>query len=397
MLRDDLVTQIVPILGRSLDLGFNVFDVMHHGTHEKQISNVFGWLLDVGGTHNLHDRFVRIFVDEVNQAEPEATPFPADNYRVRQEVNTSPVGDEADIADLVLDNRTVRLVIENYFTSDGHGHGYERYLRYSRKDGRYGAVVLLCRDEDRSRQSDGWENARVLTYSRLIDRLHAEIRPDSRYKRENPDVVGFIEQMHRKFVSERGIVGERDVLRFVTAMCDTGEAERYGWQRQEEVAERFASDVAVQARERFVEGRELLQRLKGLLRTFGNGPLREQLDLSLSGSHLGRVAATFSGVHQWTVNFELTESSTDGADFQLMFGPTAWFANEKDPYWERRPDHGSTDYSRVYVTHVRARVLRASAVTLQEVLDGLEPGDTRLHDAIIGLLSEDSTVIEDRT
>ena len=38
----DLVTELLPILGRSLDVGFNVFDVMHHGTHEKQISNVFG-------------------------------------------------------------------------------------------------------------------------------------------------------------------------------------------------------------------------------------------------------------------------------------------------------------------------------------------------------------------
>src|SRR5690625_123202 len=122
MLRDDLVTQIVPILGRSLDLGFNVFDVMHHGTHEKQISNVFGWLLDVGGTHNLTDKFVRIFVDEVNRARPEIPPFPNGGYRVRQEVNTASGHDEADIADLVLESNTARLVVENFYTSDGHGH-----------------------------------------------------------------------------------------------------------------------------------------------------------------------------------------------------------------------------------------------------------------------------------
>lgn len=37
----DLVTALLPVLHRSLDARFNVFDVMHHGTHEKQISNVF--------------------------------------------------------------------------------------------------------------------------------------------------------------------------------------------------------------------------------------------------------------------------------------------------------------------------------------------------------------------
>jgi len=50
---EDLVTQLLPTLARSLDASFNVFDVMHHGTHEKQVSNVFRWLLDAEGTHGL--------------------------------------------------------------------------------------------------------------------------------------------------------------------------------------------------------------------------------------------------------------------------------------------------------------------------------------------------------
>ena len=247
-LTDDLVTEMLPILGRSLDLGFNVFDVMHHGTHEKQISNVFAWLLDVGGTHYLGDRFVRIFIDEVNQSRPDSAPFPYDGYEVRQEVNTASVLGAADIADIVLDSSAARLVVENYYTSDGHGHSYEDYLAYSASDDRQGEVVLLCRDEDRSRQSDGWENARILTYSTLIDRLHSEVAADPGYQKENPDALSFIEQLHRKFVSERGRVKEPDVLKFVTVMCDTGEAERFGWKGQDAVAEQFASDVAVQAR-----------------------------------------------------------------------------------------------------------------------------------------------------
>lgn len=32
----DLVSRLLPVLGRSLEAGFNVFDVMHHGLHEKQ-------------------------------------------------------------------------------------------------------------------------------------------------------------------------------------------------------------------------------------------------------------------------------------------------------------------------------------------------------------------------
>ena len=65
---DDLVTGLLPGLGESSKAGFNVFDVMRHGTHEKQISNAFGWLLDAEGTHNLGDLFQRVFVEELNLA-----------------------------------------------------------------------------------------------------------------------------------------------------------------------------------------------------------------------------------------------------------------------------------------------------------------------------------------
>src|SRR5690606_17423947 len=142
------------------------------------------------------------------------------------------------------------------------------YLEFSRREGRPGAVVLLCRDEDRSRQAYGWENAAVLTYSSLIRSLSDVVDGDVRYQRRNPHAYAFIKQMHRKFVSEGGLVGEQDVLRFVTAMCDTGEANRYGQVPRDVAAEQFASDLAVQARERFDEGHKLLQRIKGLLRDF---------------------------------------------------------------------------------------------------------------------------------
>ena len=384
----DLVTKLLPILGRSLDLGFNVFDVMHHGTHEKQLSNVFGWLLDIGGTHNLGDKFLRIFVDEANKAMPGQPPFLDGDYRVQQEVNTAAEVGGVDIADLVLENKTARLVVENYFTSDGHGHSYERYLEYSCRGGRQGAVVLLCREEDRNRLSHGWEHSRVLTYNTLIDRLHALVVSDTPYQRENPEAYSFIEQMHRKFVSERNLVRDRDVLEFVTAMSDTGEARRFGWQRQDEVAEQFASDVALQARQRFVEGRELLQRVKGMLQAFGAGPLRDQLNASLGPEQVRKVSATYAGIYQWTINFDINGSGNiaSGPQIQLKFGPTAWFAMEQDPHWIDPNESRNVDYSYLIISRPDTQILQQSTVTLQDVLDGLEPTDSRLHDEIIRLL-----------
>ena len=263
-MHDDLVTALVPVLGRSLDNDFNVFDVMHHGLHEKQISNVFRWLLETEGTHGFGDRFVRIFIDEVSRTSDGREPLRDDGYWVRQEVNTSVAGDGADIADLVLENDDAVLVVENYFTSDGHGHSYCHYRKFAERDGRRGVVVLLCRDEDRSLQTLGWQHAVVLTYRRLVDRLHVALEADRAFQRANPEAFSFVDQMHRKFVKGRGRMDDHDVLGFVIAMCDTGEARRYQERGQAAAAERFASDLAEQARERFGEGRELLQRVTRL-------------------------------------------------------------------------------------------------------------------------------------
>ena len=44
----DVLSRVLPTLVAPWSSEeFNVFDVMHHGTHEKQLSNVFAWLLDV--------------------------------------------------------------------------------------------------------------------------------------------------------------------------------------------------------------------------------------------------------------------------------------------------------------------------------------------------------------
>ncbi len=390
----DLVTGLLPVLGRSLDIGFNVFDVMHHGIHEKQLSNVFRWLLDADGTHGLDSRFTRIFVDKVNQRLGDDEPLPLGGYWVRQEVNTSVDGVGADIADLVLESESVRIVVENYFTSDGHGHDYGGYLAYSRRDDRRGVVVLLCAAEDRSLQTLGWENAPVLTYGTLIDRLHDDVAGDAAYCRKNPEAVMFIEQMHRKFGKGRGRMDDEDVLGFIVAMCDSGEAKRYGLQPQSVAAEQFATDLAEQARHRFGEGRDLLRQVKKRLRSFSDQHLQRQLHASFGDGFVHKVRSNYQGIFEWTVYVDIDAQSVgfDETRFGLVFGPTAWFTNEREQGWKSTVDPEDADYSHVFFWRKNARVVRQSSVTLREVLDGLEPSDARLHDEILEALSDTTSL-----
>jgi len=386
---DDLVTGLLPVLGRSLELGFNIFDVMHHGLHEKQISNVFKWLLDTEQTHNLGDRFPRIFIDELNRVSVGSEPLPHGSYLVRQEVNTAVGGAGADIADLVLESEDAVVVIENYFTSDGHGHSYSGYLAFSVRDGKRGVVALLCRDEDVSLQTLGWEDAAVLTYGKLAERLLEHVGGDRVYQRNNPDAYAFIQQLHRKFVRGRAPVEDEEVLNFVVAMCNTGEVRRYQVQPQDAAAERFAEDLAIQAKERFGEGRDLLQRAKRRLSAYSEGPLRRQLDATRGEGFVRGVDARFAGIYQWTINIEVAGESIDlsGSRLQLKFGPSAWFANEQDSSWARKVDSNQADYSRLFLTRSDLKEIRQSTVSIQDVLDGLDRTDHRLHDEIIALLS----------
>jgi hypothetical protein len=236
----------------------------------------------------------------------------------------------------------------------------------------------------------GWEIASVVTYGRLVDRLRLAVESDRQYQQKHPEPYSFIDQMYRKFVKGRGPVEDRQVLDFVIAMCATGEAGRYGEQRHTSAAERFANEVAEQARERFGGGRELLGRVKVRLRNFSAQVLRSQLNTTLGDRFVSKVSARYAGTYQWTVNFDLPD---DGEQFgehrlQLKFGPSAWFANEKDPNWKRTVDPEVADYSRLFLTRAKTKEVRQSEVTLQEVLDGLAPSDLRLHDEIVQLLSD---------
>src|SRR5699024_2311345 len=66
------------------------------GTHEKQLSNVFAWLLTADATHELGDAVQRAFLSRVNAGLPVDAHLPPAGYRVVQEVDTR--GDE-EVAD----------------------------------------------------------------------------------------------------------------------------------------------------------------------------------------------------------------------------------------------------------------------------------------------------------
>ncbi len=390
MTRTELINLLLPLLGRSTDVPFNVFDVMHHGTHEKQLSNVFAWLLDIGETHGFEELGQRLFVELVNETRSPDDRLSKAPYRISQEEPTTGAGEEGDIADIVLEGDTARIVVENYRTSDGHGHGYGNYLRLAGQDGKTPAVVMLCAEEDRTLLADGWEKASVVTYEAFLDRLLSELDRDPKYANRNPDQYSFIRQMHRKYASGEERVGDRELLDFVTAMCATGEARHYQTQRHTVAAEQFANDMAQQARQRFEEGRGFLNHLRDRLWGYADTVLREQLNTSLGAVFITGVRANFAGIYQWSINFDTDEDDGpyEEARLQIKFGPSAWFANEPDRYWKKTVPPESADYSHLFLTRVRNREVRQSSVTMQEVLDGLSPDDTRLHDEIMALLRE---------
>src|SRR4051794_25347309 len=218
---------------------FNVFDVMHHGTHEKQLSNVFAWLSDPKGTHALGDAFQRIFVTAVNHelGDLGQDRITEDYYGVRQEVNTAPRGLGEDIADIVLDGSQTTIVIENYWTSDGHGHSYCGYRDYGARQTARSVVVMLCETEARASLTRDWEQAPVVLYATLLNGVYAHVQSLVRYRTENVEQFYFIENMHRHFTNRMALSMNREgLVNFIDAVCQGGEAERFGWTKQENAA-----------------------------------------------------------------------------------------------------------------------------------------------------------------
>lgn len=384
------VTDLVPPLSKSLAEQFNVFRVMHHGTHEKQLSNVFAWLLAPEATHELGDAFQRLFLSRVNAALPRGETLPGSGYRVMQEVDTRSsdeiaAGGERDIADIVLSRPDAAVVVENFETSDGHGHDYHRYLAYGESGGRPAVVVLLSHRHEAYRLRDGWETAVLITYADVLRDLDVHVERDRRWRERHPDQHFFIRQMIEHFVEGPAAVNTDEQIRFIKTMCETGESARYGHRPLERAAQEFSDLVAEYARRQFEDSRAILAEVKDRLRSFARTVLTDQINGAIRHGSVERVTTPFAGQWEWCV--ELQRSDQLPAIF-LEYGPTAVVENSRV-----RIPLGAPDYSRVFITlqHPSGEGIATIAqteVSLADVLNGLGRDDHRLRDAILSLLDE---------
>jgi len=385
-----LVTALVPTLSRSLAEQFNVFRVMHHGTHEKQLSNVFAWLLNAQGTHHLGDAPQRIFLELVNAALPADPRLPTTGYDVAQEVVTpgsegEPVPELADIADIVLSSPEAAIVVENFGTSDGHGHDFRRYLALGTANDRSAAVVLLCQRHEPHLQRDGWQRAVVITYAELLRTLRAHIAGHRAWIRQNPEQHFFIRQLFEHFVEGPAAMNTDDTLAFLTAMCETGESARYGQRPRDRVAEDFADLMAAQARRQFEDSLALLAATKKALRGHANATLVGQVNAQIPAGPIEKVVTRFVGQWEWCVELQ---RSDDHPTVFFEFGPTAVAEQERVPRRLEAPDYSQVFVSLQGPSGEGISRLAHTGVGLTEVLDGLQATDLRLRDAVLGIVAQ---------
>lgn len=383
---EHVITRLVPSLSKSLAEQFNVFRVMHHGTHEKQLSNVFAWLLRPEATHELGPLFQKIFIEQLALDRPELDTLPTSGYKVTQEVDTSGHAEHGrDVADIVLMQAGTTILIENFESSDGHGHSFERYRSHGAAEGHESVVVLLCARREPHRQTGGWEGAAVVTYSALLESLKAQVDQNATWRRTHHHQHSFINQLVEHFVEGTGPVTIEDQIAFIRTMCDTGESARYGHRPQRLAAQEFANLLAQHAKRQFDEGRAMLLRIKRTLKAYAAGPLSEQLRLSLPDQHGVSVQARFVGQWEWCVTLRRTEAAPT---IYLEFGPTAVVENGRAPEPIAHPDFSKVFVSRQAIDHDGIDRLIQTDVGLDEVLAGFESNDTRLRDAVLALVDE---------
>lgn len=384
---DTMATALVPSLSRSLAEQFNVFRVMHHGTHEKQLSNVFAWLLRSDATHELGTTFQRIFLDHVNRGRSADSQLPIDGYEVTQEIDTTGHDESGmDIADIVLTRSDARVVIENFGTSDGHGHDYVRYLRYGSADNRRAAVVLLCVTHEPHLQTAGWQDAVVTTYADLLHDLKLALAGDRTWRGSHRQQAFFLDQLFHHFLEGPSAMSVEDRLAFIKSMCDTGESARYGHRPQDVAAQEFANQVAQHAKHQFEEGRKTLAAVKKSLKGYATQTLAGQVNAVLGNSGITSVEAKFVGKWEWCVTLKGVELPRV---IFLEFGPTAATENGRAPDPLTNPD-----YTKVFVARGAAEGggidrIAPTGVGMDEVLAGLSADDTRLRDAVLAILHSD--------
>lgn len=384
--RNDVLMNLVPSLSKRLLQTFDIFHVMHHGTHEKQISNVFAWLLSSEANHGLGMMFQNVLVDCLNDKASTDCLIPYEHYTVMQEVDTArSEPDKKDVADIVLSSAGHTIVIENYESSDGHHHDYNRYFEYGKANGRQCIVVLLCSRHEPSRQRDGWEQALVLTYEELLGSLKAELAKEPSWKKNHADVYWFVKQIFRHFLGDKKKMSTAERISFIKSMCDTGESWRYGKRPHEHVAIEFAEEIARHAEFQFKEGRATLSEIKKTLKNYAANVLMVQINEWANAELIGSVKANFVGRWEWCVTLC---PAHEGVNVYLEFGPTV--VEENMRLQDKIP---SPNYSKLFVTrqardHDGIDKALQTNVSLEEVLLGLNTNDLRLRDAVIDIIGQ---------
>lgn len=286
----------------------------------------------------------------------------------------------ADIADIVLTRPDAAVVVENFGTSDGHGHSYWRYLAHGTAGRRSAVVVLLCQRREPHLQRDGWERAVVVTYAELLQGVRAHIAGNQRWCRNHPDQHSFIRQMVGHFVEGPAAMNLEDTIAFLTVMCETGESARYGHRPRDVAANEFVDLVAEHARRQLDDSRTVLATTKRRLREYSRSTLMDHVNSMIPEGPIEQVVTRFVGQWEWTV--ELQRAASYPTVF-LHFGPTAVVEQQQAP----RPIE-DPDYSRLFVslqgaTGAGISSIMQTDVQLVEIIEGLEPEDLRLRDAVL--------------
>lgn len=380
-----MVRSLVPMLSKSLGEHFNVFRVMRHGTHEKQLSNVFAWLLDPQATHELGGCFQEILLTQINKSRGDEAPMPTSGYRVIQEAGVTTQAGESpdcsgkDIADIVLTQDAAAVVIENYLSSDGHGHNFARYQDLGTSHSTCSVVVLLCIRRDLTLLRDGWEQAVVITYDELLTELRRQVNADKTWGRTHPEQSFFLTQLFDHFLEGTHRVSTDASIEFIRAMCDSGESIRYGYRPHVAATQEFADLMADHAKRQFEDGRRMLAQVKNQLRQHAASTLRQQVNSALGRDLIERTDSKFAGKWEWCV----TLHCKGDANLYLTFGPSARSENEVAKTPLQAPD-----FSRIFAMRGSggpADAILQTEVGLDEVIRGLSPDDIRLRDALVSL------------
>ncbi|MBI2692608.1 MAG: PD-(D/E)XK nuclease family protein [Solirubrobacterales bacterium] len=390
----DLINELIPVLTKPWgNKPFDLFEVLHHGTHEKQLSNLFAWLLKDDETHQLGDIPARILIDEIN-VEGVAAPLDYGQFKIFQEQDTSESTLGADIADIVMvsTERRVAIVIENFHTSHGHGHNFAGYSDYGRRRAGDGVsvVVMLCATEDRTQLVDGWQNAAVVTHKSFVRKVCDYVDNLNGYAENHPDQFAFFKQMRAHFVKGEEVNDEASI-EFVKQLCSVDEAALFGMTNQALAEDAFGEKIKQEFLRRMAESRAMLFRVKSDLKLYCEGDLRNQIAAKSREDIFDGVKADLRGNYQWAVRL-VNRAQSDGDEvLQICFGPTAWLHLE-DP-WREFPNlevgEPNPDFANLLIVDRHKTRVKQSSITLSDVLEGLE-GDTRLAEEIVAFLGHKS-------